>query len=401
MTPLTRLLPLALLLFAGSAHAQSADEAERTRLSEEMKRLSTRNAWRGVDESYRRLEALMEKGVVVSYKDHFLGAQAARELGDLNGVYVRLQRAKAAEDTEEVRAWLGDIEANYGPVKLRVDPKFGGDASLAIAEMPFAPDQRRAIEAAQIALKDTRSYNGLLPLGAYTFGGQAFEIKPGGGAPMEMALLPSSMRESGGGGGLSYVGPRADVGLSWLQTTAPADDVLAAGAFGGPGARLGVGVEVGFTTTLGLVAEVGYHNLLAGAPDGVPENMGAQGTSMHLGYGWLAAAFRAGDLRIAAGPVYGLGVAKTTGMNEYCLTATNDPACSGVGSDETTLDYTSMTGSIRAGGAELGVFYGFLNFGNLQSGLGLHAGALKDDARWYPWGQIAFTVAPAAYRRDG
>lgn len=401
MPPLRRLLPLALLLIAGTGYAQSADEAERTRLSEEMKRLSGRNAWRGVDESYKRLEALMEKGVKVGYKDHYLGAVAARELGNLNAVYVRLQRAKAAEDTEEVRTWLADIESNFGPVKLRVDPKFGGDASLNIAEMPFAPDQRRAIEAAQIALKDTRVYDGLLPLGAYTFGGQAFEIKPGGGQTIEMALQPSSVRDSGGGG-LSYVGPRLDVGLSWFQSTDPSDEVLAASSFGGPGARVGVGVEAGFTTTLGLVTEVGYHNLFSGSPEGVPEGVETRATSMHLGYGWLAAAFRAGDLRVAAGPVYALGVFHTTGMNGYCAGAPDDEACPGVGSDDNdAIDYAWLTGKTHMGGAEIGLFYGFLNFGKFQSGLGLHAGAFKDDARWYPWGQLAFTLAPAAYRRDG
>lgn len=399
MSPLTRLLPLALLLYAGNGFAQSADEAERVRLSEEMKRLSSRNAWRGVDESYRRLEALEAKGVVIGYKDHWLGAVAARELGDLNAVYVRLRKAKAVENTEEVNGWLSDIVANYGPVKLKVDPKFGGDASLAVSEMPFAPDQRRAIEAAQQALASSRGYDGLLPLGAYTFGGEGFTIVAGGGTLVEKTLQPSAVR-TGGDGGLSYVGPRLDLGLSYLKTTAPADDTLQAAAFGGAGARLGVGVELGFTTQLGMVVEVGYQNLFSGAPE-VPEGYASQGTAMHMGYGWLGLAYRVGDLRLAAGPVYGIGAAHTTGMNGYCAAASDDPSCLGVQTNSESADYAPLTGRIRAAGGELGVFYGFLNFGSLQSGLGLHAGALSDSERWYPFGQLAFTLAPAAYRRDG
>lgn len=407
MPPLHRLIPLALLLASAPVYAQtSASEAEHTRLTDDMKRLSARNAWKGVDDAYRRMETLAaEKGVVLTYRDHYMGAVAARELGDLNSVYTRLQRAEAVEATEEVKGWMADLNQNYGQVKLRIDNKYPGDRTLAIGEMPFDPAQRRVIEAAQIALNDSRSYEGILPLGSYTFGDQTFEL-PAGAPPVEATLAAKSMRDTGdsggGGGGLSYAGPRVDLGLSFTSAGTPSSSPELQGAgFSGVGGRVGLGWELGFTTRVGLVAEVGYHSLFAGAPDVAPPDATTGelsywadpvGSTLHMGFGWLAGAFRLGDLRIAAGPVYGVGVASTMGWAD--------------GSDGDGVSYTQRSvahtqGLIRAGGAELGLFYGFLNVGTLQGGVGLHAGAMTDTGRWYPWGQLAFTLAPAAYRRDG
>ena len=80
MPPLHRLIPLALLLASAPVFAQSsAAEAEHTRLTDDMKRLTARNAWKGVDDAYRRMEALVaDQGVVLTYRDHYMGAVAAR-----------------------------------------------------------------------------------------------------------------------------------------------------------------------------------------------------------------------------------------------------------------------------------------------------------------------------------
>lgn len=409
MPPLHRLIPLALVLASVPAYAQSsAAEAEHTRLTDEMKRLTARNAWKGVDDAYRRMEALSaDEGVKLTYRDHWMGAVAARELGDLNAVYSRLQRAAALEKTDEVASWMADLNQNYGQVKLRIDNKYPGDRTLAIGEMPFDPAQRRVIEAAQLALTQTRVYEGILPVGAYTFGDQTFNLESGGGATKEVTLQPKSVRDNsegggGGGGGLSYAGPRIDLGVSFTVAGEPTSAPEAqGGGFSGVGGRLGLGWEVGFTTRIGLLAEVGYHSLFAGAPDmSAPDGSATEleywadpvGSTLHMGYGWLAGAVRLGDLRVAAGPVYGVGVASTMGWAD--------------GSDDDGVSYTQRSvahtqGLIRAGGAELGLFYGFLNMGSLQGGLGFHAGAMTDTGRWYPWGQLAFTLAPAAYRRDG
>ena len=266
-----------------------------------MKRLTARNAWKGVDDAYRRMEALVaDQGVVLTYRDHYMGAVAARELGDLNAVYTRLQRAEAVEATEEVKGWMADLNQNYGQVKLRIDNKYPGDRTLAIGEMPFDPAQRRVIEAAQIALNDTRTYEGILPLGKYTFGDQTFDLAAG--APLvEATLAAKSMRDSGdggGGGGLSYAGPRVDLGVSFTSAGTPTSSPELQGAgFSGIGGRVGLGWELGFTTRVGLVAQVGYHSLFAGAPDVSPPDATTgelsywaepTGSTLHMGYGWLA-----------------------------------------------------------------------------------------------------------------
>ena len=89
------ILIVALLLggtTSGPAMAMSKAEAkaEHVRLSEDMRRLAKRAHWRGVDRSYRSMEGLLKKDVVLRYDDHFLGAQAARELGNVTLVYRRL-----------------------------------------------------------------------------------------------------------------------------------------------------------------------------------------------------------------------------------------------------------------------------------------------------------------------
>lgn len=394
MPPLHRLILLALALSSAPAlAASSAAEAERTRLADEMKRLSSRNAWKGVDDAYRRLETLAaEEGVALTYRDHFLGASAARELGDTNAVYVRLQRALALEKTEEVTSWLADLNQNFGQIVLRIDSKYPGDRSLTISEMPFDPAQRRVIEAAQLALQESRTYTGILPVGSYTFGDKTFDIAAGGAAAKEVVLEAKSMRDDAGGGGLSYAGPRLDLGVSFTSGSALSDEALV-DKVGGLGGRVGLGWEVGFSTKVGLVAQVGYHALLGDASSSCVSEAGNTSQdlprdSMQLGYGWLAGALRLGDLRLAAGPSYSLGYLK----------ASTGTGCGDSGVSSLPTPYGGM---VFGPGAELGVFYGFLNSDKIQSGLGLHAGAFSDGDRLYPWAQLAFTLAPAAYRRDG
>ena len=71
------------------ATGNAASEAEHTRLAQEMRSLSDRGAWRGVEANYERMLGLERRGVVLSYEDHLLGAQAARDLGRITQVYQR------------------------------------------------------------------------------------------------------------------------------------------------------------------------------------------------------------------------------------------------------------------------------------------------------------------------
>lgn len=414
MNHLLRLSPLVVLAVSLPAQAGSKEEAqaEAVRLSEEMGRLAKRTAWRGVDDAYLQLIELERKGAAPTYKDHYLGAEAARALGDINATYDRLTRAKAVKATDEVASWLGDIDANYGRVKLTASDKYAGTPALDMSELPFAPDQRQAVTRAQGLVAQSRAYEGLLPFGKYTFADTSFELSASNkdltinalGALASKTPTPTETgatkpakapKEQSSGGGLAYIGPRVDVGGAFTNGGASgAPGVPSPDGFGGLGARLGLGLEVGFTPKVGVLAEVGYHNFFSGGDlEGVtltnPTAYGA-GDQFHLGYGWLAGVVRVGELGIAVGPVYSAGKGETLGANAEgndALTGSVNPA------------NVKLTGTFRAGGASAGLSYGLFDVGPFRGGLGLLGGAQTDSQRWYSWGQLALTIAPDPRRK--
>ena len=133
----------ALLLAAGPAAADDAvHEAERVRLSQDIKQLAQREAWTGVERKFEELELL---GTTMSFDDLYRGACAARALGDVAAAYDRLKAAAAVDPRRDVLDWLYAIDNHYGRVELLVIPP--RNASLDIAEMPFDPADRAAVVA--------------------------------------------------------------------------------------------------------------------------------------------------------------------------------------------------------------------------------------------------------------
>lgn len=396
------LLPVLTALALGlavvpDAYAGDVEKAEHTRLTEEMRKLAQRNAWSAVEANYKRLEELEKKGEVISYQDHWVGAEAARSLGDITSCRARLERATKVEAKKEALDWLAEIDANYGRVAIQLDPKFQGDKTLTPATPPFAPDQRASVASAGAVLAGGKGYTGLLPAGDYTVGGQTFTVAAGGAkvASVNVGPPPAPPKEPFKP---AYVGPRASVGVAFTSAGAPAaaEGAVEAVGFGGAGARLGVGLEVGLTDTVGVLAEVGYHNLF-GAPkaeDGsalaATDQFEAPGNSMHMGYGWLAATARFGDIWLAAGPLWGAGTGKVTGE----AGAPDAATCESEFTTECGLRYQRLSGSIKAGGGAASVSYAMLDLGSLKGAVTLEGGAQTDASRWYPWGQLAFTVAP-------
>lgn len=373
-----------------------ADEAERVRLSEDMKRLSRRNAWTGVEDAFQAMEALTERGVEIPKEDYLLGAESARNVGDILASHERLVAARKIEASDDVTGRIEAIEASYQRVSLVVEAKYKGEAELNITEQPFAADQRKAISFAKGKLATDMSFEGMLPFGDYTFGTKTFSLKPDGGAvTVALTGADGEQREKG----LAFVGPRVDVGPAY---TVAGDATYREGelhpdGFSGIGARAGVGVEIGLHGGFGAIVEVGYHGLFGGAPDvGDDPAYEASGSSLHQGYGWLAGTYRLGDLGIAAGPVLAAGVGKASGLSGYC----DGNPCDGVAAAEAAaLAYQPMSGSITSFGGSLGLSYGFLDMGGLKLGASLLGGAQWDNARTYPWGQLGLTLAPQ--RRDG
>ncbi len=394
------------------AHAGPVEAAEHRRLADEMKAAAGRSLWTAVEEDYLKLRALEDRGEGLTVLDHWLGAQSARALGDIRGCRERLDRAARAGGSREVIAWLEEIDASYGVLRVTIDPAWVGDRALVPATPPFAPDQRASIEFATRALVGG-SFEGLVPAGSYSVGGQAVDVATGGAVAALSLVAPiTDEPRRTGPYRLAYAGPRATAGYSYTAVGAlngngsSAAGGLQAVSFSGSGARLGVGLEVGFTRHVGAIAEVGYHNLLAparsgGEPLADSDTYEVAGNNLHLGYGWLAGSLRFGDLWIAAGPLWAAGGGSVTGVTGYCVGQTASDACAdefpALGDDEAT--YQRLTGKITAGGAALGVSYGIVDVGELRGAITVNGGMQTDSFRWYPWGQAAFTLAPASARK--
>lgn len=179
-------------------------QAEVQRLAEEMNHLAKKNAWTGVDRTYRQLETLGD-GVFALARDpavlHFLGAQAARNLGDIRRYKSLVQRAKTAllatgrpaddAQLQTLEAELTAIDQAYGAVSIAPRSKRSANAKkgetvgpeLVPAVMPFAGDQRESIERARTQILETGSFSGLLPAGAYTLGAESFTVIAGTNVP--------------------------------------------------------------------------------------------------------------------------------------------------------------------------------------------------------------------------
>lgn len=393
---------------APQAHAVSKAEArsEHVRLSEEMNKHARKARWHGVERAYLKMLPLVKKGVVLKYRDHYQGAQSARELGNINQVYERLHAAAQQELTPDVKNWLMDIDANYGKVELVIPRKWKEAVSLNIDDMPLFPDQRSTIGLAQERVSQGKSYVGLLPVGDYKFSSKTFTIVPGGDTiRVELGRGDGSeltRRKAGEKAPFrfTYVGPRADLGLGWTQAADAPDGGSQPGGFAGPGTRLGGGIELGIGRGWAVIGQVGYQNLFGSPSDDSGRLESGNGfkiqtDTMHLGYGWLAGALRVGDLWLAGGPVYAMGSGGVTGVNDKCVGKPTAAQCKVVG--EATSDVlrrTRMTGSIRAGGAALGAAYSMWDVGPFEAALSLNAGAQTDTSRWYPWATMALTFAP-------
>ncbi|MFH1466416.1 MAG: hypothetical protein ABIO70_18680 [Pseudomonadota bacterium] len=381
-----RFSTLALLAFlvAAPAFAGDVEDAEHIRLTEEMRRLSKRNAWKGVETAYVELEALQKRGVELSYEDHWLGAQAARALGDINGVYMRLKAAAKVDGSQEVIEWLSDLDAHYGQVDLSSKRKEA--VALSAAAMPFAPDQRAAIEAAVAAVGAGQAYKGLLPAGSYTFGDETVTVTAAC-EPVVVALVderpPKEEREPFK---LAYIGPRVNVGPAFTSAGEPAEvswkaDQVQPGGFSGMGARAGIGLEAGLGKHLGVLVEVGYHGGFGAAPE-TEAGFEAAGSKINAGYGWLAAEYRVGRLWLDLGPVWSVGSAFTS-----------DELSDGGG-------LVGVDGVVRAGGAAGGAAFALTQVGNLSAAVSLLGGAQSDMSRLYTWGLLGFTLAPASPRSE-
>lgn len=363
---------LLFLTLTAAAQSDEAREAEHVRLSETMRRLAGRNAWEGVDRSYRQLDGL---ALDLTYDDHYIAAQAAWALGDAGSTQLRLERALTIKADEGVQQWLGEIHHSYTAVQL------SGSAVLTIAEVPFAADQRAALAYAEALLAEDSLFIGMLPNGRYTFGAHVFELLPG--SPT-VIIGKSPGRTRRGELSVGPILPAASLGIALTRAGAPAGIVLQPAAFSGPGLRLGLGPEVSLGGALGAKAEVGYHGLLTAD------------SQLHLGYAWLAATWSIVEdgLVLSAGPEVSMGRAKTLGLErtvyeDYCTVRPDDLHCGWV--DLAALDDMALAAWVRTAGFTAGVSRHVRTMGGVRSGVSLLGGLQTDSHRWYPWAELALT----------
>lgn len=419
MSLMRLLVPVTATVLCAPAWAGPKEEAkaEHTRLREEMARLAARNAWRGVEASYNKMLALERFEIELSYEDHWMGAQAARDRGFITEVYERLVRARDVEPKSEVTNWIAEIDEKYGRVDLQIDPKYDGDRTLAIETMPFAPDQRAAIGTAQGRINSSSKYIGLLPFGHYEFGSQPFDVKADGTTAVVYLGGKEVVSSTRGVGERAprKDGFRLDVGPAFSSAGGTSAGGVQAEAFSGLGLRAGLGFEVEITGPVGFMAEVGYQGLMLGGAGtesaeldvtgGVPHTDAVR-DSMHTFWVWGAPTVWAGRVSLAAGPSWSAGSAQTQGVvDNGCASGSgtdcteNGSAVSGDGAAQ-----VPVKGSIKSAGGTVGFFYGFMDMPGMKSqlgGLGLQLGAHSDGARMYPFGQLAFSIAPSGRRKNG
>ena len=144
-----------------SADQAARGNAEYVRLSHDLKRLASRNAWSGVESKF---QLILETGVTPSWDDYISAAHAARTTGDVIAVRDRLLAANIIQESKEVHDWLWTIDNEYGQTQLAADKKY---AQLDVAVMPFNPDQVAAIKYAQSSLEEGGIFEGYLPAGDY------------------------------------------------------------------------------------------------------------------------------------------------------------------------------------------------------------------------------------------
>ena len=155
--------------------------AEQHRLTQELTKLAQRNAWTGVERTYGKL---LEIGLPADPHAHYLGAKAAGQTGNVLEARRRLLQAVQAGQGQAVlpgsavalaQSDLDQISGRFSEVAIRAKKKH----TLTPVQVPFAPDERMAIEHAKAQLQQTGSFRGLLPMGAYTIGKDAFEVVAG------------------------------------------------------------------------------------------------------------------------------------------------------------------------------------------------------------------------------
>lgn len=395
----TRALVFAILagLAVPTVASAECNESEKYRLSGELKKLAQRNAWSGVERTY---ELMLETGCELDFEEHGLGAESARYLGKTFEMYERLASAKAIDAQQAVLDSLAGLDANYGRVEIKGDPR--RRPVLSREAMPFAPDQRKSIEWAITVVENTGSFKGMLPVGDYVVSDIPFTVATGEDFQVvTVGKVKAPKGDDGGGGGggggssvakqgaINWAGLVATVGPNFTLTPEPANPVVdsndrhqfAPHDIFATGAAIQIGGELGLTYAApeaGIAATIGYSG-------------GYGNDTLHGFNGWLAGVLRPGELRIAAGPTYSVITGSGTGVAQW-FDVGQDPEANPVGN----IKYQGMS---WGGGAALAVGYGVFDIGDSMKGYAeLGGNFTTDGARSFTGFGLRVGVVPAVPR---
>ncbi len=182
---MARLLALFSLLLLPAGWSRAAEpigipvdpaiqHAEHERLAGEMEQLARRQVWEGLEDKFQQLEEL---GVELHFDDLLHGAYSARALGNALAARERLEAASSLREDDELIDWMRSIDSHYGRVVLSTNPP--RSTELLASTLPFAPDERAAVQHAVQMLSDDGAFEGLLPEGDYQLADTLFEVEPG------------------------------------------------------------------------------------------------------------------------------------------------------------------------------------------------------------------------------
>lgn len=155
--------------------APTEAQAKYIQLDEQMQKLASRNAWNGVEETWKSVVAL---GEPIGDNLYELAASAARMRGDAWGAYQRyLDVIRHSPEDELAHSQMKLYRDNYGRLTVRrveLTP-----IKLETSVAPFEPDARQAIVFAQEQLDKTGGFDGMLPIGNYVIG--TYQVQVGAG----------------------------------------------------------------------------------------------------------------------------------------------------------------------------------------------------------------------------
>jgi hypothetical protein len=172
MTLLAATASLAPLAVQAEAHAASCDTteaAEMLRLRGELSKFAVKNLHSGVISTFQKMLALGKQKCEVKPDDYKVGANGARNAGDIGTAITWFNGGGATAEAAELATRFGQVAISEKAGDLVKD---GG--------MPFPPDERAALDAGTQAIKANGKYTGYLPIGTYKLGGKSFEVKTSG-----------------------------------------------------------------------------------------------------------------------------------------------------------------------------------------------------------------------------